>query len=54
MILDQKYPEADIKIHIKKLRGEFLKTFPSKIDLYNMIYESRFNRLWEQFRQNDR
>ncbi|GAF73622.1 unnamed protein product, partial [marine sediment metagenome] len=25
--------------------------FPSRMDLFEMIYESRFDRLWEQFRE---
>lgn len=51
MILSKRYKTVDINIKIKKFREEFLKLFPEKEDLYNMIYESRFNRLWEQFRE---
>ena len=33
-----------------ELREECARQFPDKLDLYDMIYESRFQRLWEQFR----
>jgi hypothetical protein len=29
-----------------------MRLFPDKISLYDLIYESRFRRLREQFRQN--
>ncbi|MBI4971969.1 MAG: hypothetical protein HZC17_09095 [Candidatus Omnitrophica bacterium] len=50
-ILDQSYSVVDIEIHIESLRDEFRDNFPEKSDLFSMIYEARFRRLWEQFRQ---
>lgn len=50
MILDKRHKAVDINIAINKFREKFLKLFPEKKYLYNMIYEARFNRLWNQFR----
>lgn len=51
MILDESCPEVDIEIAKSKLREKVTELFPEKLSLYEMIYESRFNRLWEQFRK---
>lgn len=50
LILMADYPEVDIEIEKEKLREKFLELFPDKHYLYKMIYESRFKRLFEQFR----
>lgn len=50
MILDNSCPDVDIQIAQEKLKKKVVKLFPRKIDTYEMIYESRFKRLWEQFR----
>ena len=50
MILDESCPEVDIEIAKNILKDKVLKLFPDKISTYEMIYESRFKRLWEQFR----
>lgn len=50
MILDENCPEVDIEIAKGKLRERVIELFPDKVGLYEMIYESRFKRLWEQFR----
>ena len=34
----------------KRLRGYCYRLFPEKISLYDLIYRSRFRRIWEQFR----
>lgn len=51
MILSKEYKKVDIEIEKNKFRKKFLRIFPDKEKLYNMIYESRFKRLWEQFRK---
>lgn len=51
MILDDSYPEVDIEIAKRKLRERVAELFPEKLSLYEMIYEARFKRLWEQFRR---
>ena len=45
---------SDREIDIEKLhlRVQAMRLFPDKISLYDLIYESRFRRLREQFRQN--
>jgi len=50
MIIDKRYKYVDISVAIEKFKKEFLEVFPEKENLYNMIYESRFKRLWGQFR----
>jgi len=50
LILISDYPEIDIEIEKTKLRDLAHELFPHQINLYRMIYESRFNRLWQQFR----
>lgn len=50
-ILNTQYQKIDIEIEKKKLKEEFIKNFPDKINLYQMIYEARFDRLWKQFRE---
>lgn len=50
MILDENCPEVDIEIAKARLREKVQQFFPDKLDVYSMIYEARFNRLWQQFR----
>lgn len=50
LILQEDYPAADIAIERAHLREECARLFPDRLDLYDMVYESRFERLWEQFR----
>ncbi|MBI3312882.1 MAG: hypothetical protein HYZ83_01415 [Candidatus Omnitrophica bacterium] len=50
MILDENCPPVDIEIAKDQLKAKVENFFPDKIEVYRMIYESRFNRLWEQFR----
>ena len=53
LILSTDLPEVDILIERGKLRELCEQLFPGRLDLFDMIYESRFDRLWEQF-SNDR
>jgi hypothetical protein len=50
-ILSTDYPRVDIAIEIEKLREECRRLYPESLDLFEMIYQSRFARLWEQFRE---
>lgn len=50
MILREDYPAVDIAIARGRLREYVESEAPEKLDLYDMIYEGRFDRLWEQFR----
>lgn len=51
MILDEECPAVDIEIAKDTLKRKVEKMFPDKIETYRMIYEARFNRLWDQFRK---
>ncbi len=50
LILMSDYPEIDIEIEKAKVRQLAQELFPDRMDLYEMIYVSRFRRLWDQFR----
>ncbi len=43
-------PRVDVDIEREALRRRCRDLFPDKMHLFEMIYESRFRRLWEQFR----
>ena len=42
---------VDIEIQEAALRDAVARAFPDKADLYQLLYESRFRRLWQQFRE---
>ena len=50
MIVSGDTPLIDIEIQQAALRDAVARTFPDKQALYHLIYESRFRRLWQQFR----
>ncbi|MDA2916975.1 hypothetical protein MYX64_09075 [Nitrospinae bacterium AH_259_B05_G02_I21] len=50
LILDPDFPAVDVAIARQDAREEALRLFPDKADLWEMIYESRFDRLIAQFR----
>ena len=52
LILSTDLPEIDILLERNKLRALCEELFPKRSDLFDMIYESRFDRLWKQFREN--
>ncbi|HEX5011242.1 MAG TPA: hypothetical protein VFY71_12665 [Planctomycetota bacterium] len=49
LILDAELPEVDVDIAIENLRDEADELFPGTGELFERIYESRFQRLREQF-----
>ncbi len=51
LILHTDYPLVDIEIEKQKIKKLCEELFPEKTRLYEIIYEARFDRLWEQFRQ---
>lgn len=51
LILNTDYPHVDIEIEKTKFKSLIKELFPDKVHLYELIYEPRFNRLWEQFRK---
>ena len=50
MILTPDYPDVDIAIARQRLRELAEEEFPERMTLYEWVYESRFDRLIEQFR----
>lgn len=50
LILISDYPEVDIVVERSLLRGEVADHHPEALDLYDQVFEARFERLWEQFR----
>lgn len=50
MILNEECPAVDIEIAKTRLEEKVKKLFPDKMETYRLIYESRFKRLWDQFR----
>jgi hypothetical protein len=50
LITSTDYPKVDIDIETKKARIRCEELFPDRVYLFDMIYGSRFRRLWEQFR----
>lgn len=50
LILSSDLPAIDIEIEKNKVRERCLELFPDREELYEMVYESRFQRLWDQFR----
>ena len=49
-IVSTDYPPVDIKIEASKARRRCEELFPGKSHLFDLIYASRFKRLWSQFR----
>lgn len=50
LILSSDLPAIDIEIEKNKVRERCLELYPNREQLYEMVYESRFQRLWDQFR----
>ena len=53
LILSSDLPAIDIEIEKNKVRERCLELYPDREDFYEMIYESRFQRLWDQFRNEE-
>ena len=51
LILSSDLPAIDIEIEKNKVRERCLELYPDREELYEMVYESRFQRLWDQFRE---
>jgi hypothetical protein len=51
LILTEDYPAIDIEIEKANLMRRVRELLPEKVELYRMVYESRFRRLWEQWRK---
>jgi hypothetical protein len=53
LIVSTDYPLVDIAIERSNLRDEAEQLFPDRIEIYDRIYESRFDRLIEQWRTDE-
>lgn len=55
LILNSDLPEIDIAIQIDQLRDRCRHEAPDKLELFEVVYVSRFKRLWQQWeRPGDR
>jgi hypothetical protein len=43
-------PRVDVDIQRTALERRCRQLFPDRMHVYRLVYESRFHRLWEQFR----
>jgi hypothetical protein len=50
LITGTDYPAIDIEIEKRKARRRVEDLFPDRVYLFDMIFGSRFRRLWKQFR----
>lgn len=50
MIVTSCYSDLECAIAERELRMECLRLLPERMELFGLIYESRFRRLREQFR----
>ena len=50
LILNSEYPMAEVAMERFRLREECERILPEKVWLYDLVYESRFERLIEQWR----
>jgi len=50
LILHSSLPRVDIDIQIEDFREACLRRYPGSDDLFEMIYASRFRRIWEQWK----
>jgi len=50
VILNRRSSDEEVEAAIGQMREEVLGRYPHRSDLFEMIYESRFRRLREQFR----
>jgi len=51
LIVASECPDREIDIERLRLRVQVATLFPEKMPLYDMVYESRFRRLRQQFRE---
>jgi hypothetical protein len=52
LILHTTMPRVDVEIQIENLREECARQYPGREELFEMIYASRFRRIWQQWSQD--
>ena len=50
LIANTDLPWIDVAIQIERLREQAVRLWPQKSELFDLIYRSRFDRLWAQWR----
>lgn len=50
LIVASDVPRVDVNIQTEALRRRCRELFPDKIGVFDLVYRSRFRRLWQQFR----
>jgi len=50
MIVTSAYSDLECALAEREVRMEFLSALPERMELFNLIYTSRFRRLRDQFR----
>lgn len=53
LILNQGTKEYEIQLAIRDARLECARLMPEKLELFDLVYGARFERLREQFREHD-
>jgi hypothetical protein len=53
LILFSDYPKADLALEIGRLREQCAQEAPDKAELFELVYVSRFRRLWDQWRRDE-
>ena len=53
LILHTDLPEIDIRIQISQVRQRCEELFPDRLELFEMVYGSRFRRLMEQWHSGE-
>ena len=53
LIVASDWPAVDVAIRIRRLREFVEERMPDRTGLFEMVYASRFKRLWDQFRTRD-
>ena len=50
MIVTSSYTDLECALAEREVRMECLHLLPDRMELFDLVYSSRFRRLWEQFR----
>ena len=53
LILFGDYPRVDVEIERTNLKRRVRELLPDRVELFEMVYESRFRRLWNQWRDEE-
>ena len=51
LIVNTDVPWIDVNLAIEHLREDAQRLFPSKMEVFELIFVHRFKRLWQQWRE---